>query len=51
MHKGCSGMGGRLRSVAAYKCRKCTGEVGQVEGRLAESVVISLWKERTNSAM
>ena len=34
-------MKGRLRSVAVYNCRKCTGEVRPLEGLLTESVVIS----------
>ena len=33
-------MKGRLRSVADYKCRKCTGEVRPHDGQPEESVVI-----------
>ena len=39
-HKKCSGIKGRLRSAADFKCRKCTGEVRPHEGRPVESVVI-----------
>ena len=46
VHKGCSGMKGRLRYLNGYKCRKYTGEIRRLEELpSAESVVImNLWK-------
>ena len=38
MHKGCSGIRGRLKAVKDYKCRICIGEVVLPAGQPLESV-------------
>ena len=41
MHKMCSSLEGRLRSVPVYKCMKCTGEIRPLEGLPEEYVAVS----------
>jgi hypothetical protein len=40
VHKGCSGIRGRLAAVKDYKCKICTGEVILPVGQPLDSVVV-----------
>ena len=40
VHKKCSGVKGRLRPIADFKCRCCTGDARPLDGRPVKSIAI-----------
>ena len=40
IHKKCSGIPGRLKSDASFRCKRCTGQTRPIDGKLVTEVTI-----------